>query len=39
MLVKSVTSNKMRIFIVANNLQPVRKVLNRLCHPICYSKG
>ena len=31
MLVKSVTSNTTRIFKVANNLQPVRKILKRLC--------
>ena len=31
MLVKSVTSNISRIFVVANNLQPVRKILERFC--------
>ena len=30
MRVKSVTSNITRIFIVANNLQPVRKIVNHL---------
>ena len=29
--VRSITSNITRIFIVANDLQPVRKILKRLC--------
>ena len=31
MLVKSVTNDITRIFIVGNSLQPVRKILKRLC--------
>ena len=31
MLVKSVTSNITRIFVVANNVQPVRESLERFC--------